>query len=46
MLTLLYNFYNIEYKLSKNQEVKIRFLTICSVLKVENEYTKFFYTMS
>lgn len=46
IITLMYNFFNVEHKLSKNPSIKARFSTICSLLKVENEYCKYFFTMS
>lgn len=46
IITLMYNFFNVEHKLSKNPSVKARFSTICSLLRVENEYCKYFFTMS
>ena len=44
--TLLYNFFNVEEKLAKNQIVKRKYLAICSVLKIEKEYSHYFFTMS
>lgn len=43
---LLYNFFYVEEKLTNNREVKKLFSKIYTVLRIENEYSKYFFTMS
>lgn len=43
---LLYNFFYVEEKLTSNEVIKLAFLQIHTVLRVENLYSNFFYIFS